>query len=151
MEIAALVVIVGLAIAVAVLLVQLRSRKGEHAARGTRPSPRRRRRAAPPADPMAAAVASHSEAIDARDVAVEELRLRAQANRVAAATHEREAAALDSHTGAFDEDVRQQAESHHEAAVQHQRTAEELEQQAPRANPNATGPVVPRTGDDSPV
>lgn len=47
-------------------------------------------------DPMAEAVQRHSQATDPRDAAEEELRLRAQANRVAADLHAREAASLES-------------------------------------------------------
>lgn len=80
-------------------------------------------------DPMAAVVASHSQAVEPHDAAVEELRLRAQANRIAAAEHEREADALTASTTA---EARLQAQAHHEAAAKHQRTADELEQQIPR-------------------
>jgi len=58
---------------------------------------RGRRGVAGPArhDPMAEAVERHSRATDPQEAAEEELRLRAQANRVAADLHAREAASLD--------------------------------------------------------
>jgi len=60
---------------------------------------------------MAEAVEHHSAATDPHEAAEEELRLRAQANRVAADLHAREAAALESQVGrngrrAHDEDRR---------------------------------------------
>ncbi|HUR85060.1 MAG TPA: hypothetical protein VMY78_06915 [Solirubrobacteraceae bacterium] len=143
MEVVAFIVIAVLLVVIAVLLVQRRGARGDAVPR-TRRSPGRRGRATPPADPMAAAVATHSEAMDARDVAVEELRLRAQANRVAAATHEREAAAL----AGSDDEARLQAESLHEAAIQHQRTAAELEALAPYADPGDTAASNPLRTDD---
>jgi hypothetical protein len=63
--------------------------------------------------------------VEPDDAAVEELRLRAQANRVAAAEHEREADAL---APSATEEARLQARAHQEAAAQHQRTADDLDQ-----------------------
>ena len=62
---------------------------------------RGRRRAAGAArhDPMAEAVERHSAATDPAEAAEEELRLRAQANRVASDLHAREAAALENEAG----------------------------------------------------
>jgi hypothetical protein len=133
MEVIAIVLAVVAVALAAFVLVQLRGRGGIGAAVRGRPSliPRR---AVTRDDAMAAAVSSHSEAIDPADVAVEELRLRAQANRVAAGAHQREAAAesgLEAHV-------------HREAALEHQRTADDLERRAaagdlrsPYADPQA--------------
>jgi hypothetical protein len=86
---------------------------------------------------MAAAVASHSEAVDPEDVVVEELRLRAQANRVAAAAHEREARA----------ESGLEADVHREAAIEHERTADELERRAADGDPRSpyADPQAPST------
>jgi hypothetical protein len=136
MELIAVVLAVLAVALAATLLVQLRGRGGSGPAVRGRPSPMRRR-GVPRDDAMAAAVASHSEAIDPADVAVEELRLRAQANRVAAAAHHREAHA----------ESGLEADVHREAAIEHERTADELERRAangdlrsPYADPQAPSP-----------
>jgi hypothetical protein len=59
----------------------------------------RRAAAAARHDPMAEAVERHSAATDPHEAAEEELRLRAQANRVASDLHAQEAAALESQVG----------------------------------------------------
>jgi hypothetical protein len=61
---------------------------------------RRRAAVAAPHDPMAEAVERHSRATDPQEAAEEELRLRAQANRVAADLHARQAASLDAEAAA---------------------------------------------------
>lgn len=50
-------------------------------------------------DPMAEAVEHHAQATDPQEAAAAELRLQAQANRVAADLHARQASTLDSHAG----------------------------------------------------
>lgn len=69
------------------------SRRGGGGLRG-----RRRTASASRHDPMAEAVERHARATDPHEAAEEELRLRAQANRVAADLHAREAASLESQT-----------------------------------------------------
>lgn len=68
---------------------------------GRRGGLRGRRRTAVAArhDPMADAVERHGAATDPHEAAEEELRLRAQANRVASDLHAQEAAALESQAG----------------------------------------------------
>ena len=78
-------------------------------------------------DPMAAAVESHSRAIDPQDVVAEELHLRAQANRVAADLHTRDAETLEREAGA-DDGARLQAAAHRESASEHEREAQRLGQ-----------------------
>jgi hypothetical protein len=136
MEVIAIVLAVLVVALAAALLVQLRGRGGIGPAVRGRPS-RMRRRSVPGHDAMAAAVASHSEAIDPADVAVEELRLRAQANRVAAAAHEREARA----------ESGLEADVHREAAIEHERTADELERRAANGDPRSpyADPQAPST------
>jgi hypothetical protein len=129
MELVVIVLAILAVALVAVALLRLRGRGGIGAVARGRPSPIRRR-GVPRDDAMAAAVASHSEAMDPDDVAVEELRLRARANRVAAAAHERDAGGLRSHVAAAGDERRLEADAHREAAVEHQRTADELERRA---------------------
>jgi hypothetical protein len=128
MELVAIVLAVLAVALAAVALLQLRGRGGIGAIARGRPSPIRR--GLPRDDVMAAAVASHSDAMDPDDVAVEELRLRAQANRVAAAAHERDAGEPGSRVAAADGESRLEADAHREAAVEHRRTADELERRA---------------------
>jgi hypothetical protein len=129
MQTAALIVVVVVIVALLVWAVsQLRKRDSVSGIAGKPPLSRRGREVAAGNDPMAPVVARHSEAVEPHDAAVEELRLRAQANRVAAAEHEREADAL---TASATAEARLQAQAHHEAAAKHQRTADELEQQIP--------------------
>jgi flagellar biosynthesis GTPase FlhF len=129
--VAVIVVVVAVVAAIAWGLLRLRTRRdGVDAIAARRPAKGRRRRLGQREDPMAAVVASHSQAVEPHDAAVEELRLRAQANRVAAAKHQREADAL---APSATEEARQQARAHQEAAAQHQRTADELEQRTPPA------------------
>lgn len=105
-----IVVLVLVVVAALAFVVFERSRSG--ASRGAGLAGRAggvrgRRRAAGAArhDPMAEAVERHSAATDPAEAAEEELRLRAQANRVAADLHAREAAALDAEArGAVGED-----------------------------------------------
>lgn len=68
---------------------------------GRRGGVRGRRRTAVAArhDPMADAIERHSAATDPREAAEAELRLQAQANRVASELHAQEAAALESQAG----------------------------------------------------
>lgn len=94
------------------------------AAGAPRPPKRNRRKVARSSDPMAAVVASHSQAVQPHDAQVQELRLRAQANRVAADKHQRQADAL---TPDASDEARMQAQAHREAAAEHQRQADELE------------------------
>ena len=124
MEVVAIVLAVAAIALAAVTFMRLHGRGG--AARAPYP----RRRGTPRDDPMAAAVAGHAEAIDPDDVAAEELRLRAQANRVAAAAHERDGGAPGSHPGAGGEERRLEADAHRDAAAEHRRMADELEQRA---------------------
>jgi hypothetical protein len=129
MQTAALIVVVVAIVALLVwALLRLRKRDGVGGIAGKPARSRRGREVATGNDPMAPVVARHSEAVEPHDAAVEELRLRAQANRVAAAEHEREADAL---TASATAEARLQAQAHHEAAAKHQRTADELEQQIP--------------------
>jgi hypothetical protein len=83
----------------------MRFRPGAHSAGGLSKGAgglRGRRRVAVAArdDPMAEAVERHRRATDPQEAAEEELRLRAQANRVAADLHAREAASLDADAAA---------------------------------------------------
>lgn len=109
-------------------LMRLRKRTAVGGIEHKRPLSSRRRGAGTSNDPMAPVVARHSQAVEPHDAEVEELRLRAQANRVAAAEHEREADALAASETA---EARLQAQAHHEAAAKHQRTADELQQRIP--------------------
>ncbi|MDQ3722407.1 MAG: hypothetical protein M3376_04930 [Actinomycetota bacterium] len=61
----------------------------------------RRTRAAARQDPMADAVERHAMATDPHEAADAELRLQAQANRVASDLHAQQASALESHAGGF--------------------------------------------------
>jgi hypothetical protein len=69
------------------------------------------------------------------DLIAEELRLRAQANRAAAAAHEREARARSG----------LEADVHREAAIEHQHTADELERRVAACDPRSryAGPRTP--------
>ena len=120
---------------------------------GLRPRPPRGRTSAPRrrsglshairarrADPMAEAVVRHSQVLDPADVAVEELRLRAQANRVVAAAHEREARG----DAAADDARRLEAEGHRNAAAGHERAADELERRAALGAPPPPPPPATR-------
>lgn len=91
-----------------------------------------RRRGRAQADPLAAAIADHSRALDPQDVAEQEARLRAQANRVAAAEHERHA-----RTGgeAADGTGHLEADAHRRAAAQHERMAASLDGGAVHGGP----------------
>ena len=97
-----ILVVVLLLVAVAALaFFFMRSRTGAHgkagfAGRGGGVRGTRRAAAAARHDPMAEAVERHSRATDPHEAAEEELRLRAQANRVASELHAQEAAALES-------------------------------------------------------
>jgi len=97
------IVLVVAAAAVAFVAGQRRGSAGSGAG-GPAKVLRPRRTRAPRNDPMAQAVVRHSRALDPDEVAVEELRLKAQANRVAAdraddagdaAQHHARAAALE--------------------------------------------------------
>jgi hypothetical protein len=79
-------VVVILAVAAAVLAFTAGQRRGATGLRSRGPARvmRPRRTRAPRNDPMAQAVVRHSRALDPDDVVVEELRLKAEANRVAA-------------------------------------------------------------------
>jgi len=95
------IVILLLIIIAALAFAWTRSRPGASGATGLSGRAggvRGRRRAAVAArhDPMAEAVERHSRATDPQEAAEEELRLRAQANRVASDLHAQEAAALES-------------------------------------------------------
>lgn len=89
-------------------------------------------------DPMADAVVRHSRALDPDEVAVEELRLRARANRVAAATHDREARG----GGTAGEEVRLEADGHRKAAAEHARAADDLERRAALGGPPPPPPTT---------
>ena len=136
MELVAIVLAVLAVALAAVALLQLRGRGGIRAVARERPAPVRRHDV-PRDDALTAAVAGHSQAMDPDDVAVEELRLRAQANRAAAAAHERDAGGLRPHAIAADDHRRLEADAHLEAAVEHQRTADELERRAERGDTRA--------------
>jgi hypothetical protein len=128
-----LILIAILAVAVmAVVLAGPRSRRQR-----ARP-PIRRRGGVRREDPMADAVLRHSEALDPGEVAVEELRLRAQANRVAAAAHERDARGA----GGAGEAGRLEAEGHRNAAAEHARAADELERRAALGEPPPPPPAT---------
>ena len=99
-----LIVVVLLLIVAALAFLVMRSRSGAHRGaglpgRGGGIRGSRRAAAAARHDPMAEAVERHSAATDPHVAAEEELRLRAQANRVAADLHAQEAAALESQVG----------------------------------------------------
>jgi hypothetical protein len=136
MELVAIVLAVLAVALAAVALLQLRGRGGIGAVARRRPSPVRRG-GLPRDDALAAAVASHSEAMDPDDVALQELRLRARANRVAAAAHERDAGGLGPHAVAADDGRHVEADAHREAAAEHHRTADELERRAERGDTRA--------------
>ena len=126
MEVVFVILVVALVAVVVWALLQLRKRDRDSALGGVRPPAVNRRRVRASDDPMAAVVASHSQAVEPQEAAVEELRLRAQANRVAAAQHEQQANSLG---GTDAEDL--QAQSHRQAAEQHQQTADELDRRTP--------------------
>ncbi len=96
----ALIVIAVIAVAA---FMYMRSRDGAPglSGRGQGPELRGRRGAARAArhDPMAEAVERHAQATDPHEAAEAELRLQAQANRVAADLHARQASTLESHAG----------------------------------------------------
>lgn len=95
------IVILLLVIIAALAFAWAKLRPGAPGAAGRAGGVRGSRRAAAAArhDPMAEAVERHSLATDPQEAAEEELRLRAQANRVAADLHAQEAAALESEAG----------------------------------------------------
>ena len=98
-----LVVVLLVALVAALAFAWMSSRRGGRGGvmPGRHGGVRGRRRAAVAArdDPMATAVERHSAATDPHEAAEEELRLRAQANRVASELHAREASALESQAG----------------------------------------------------
>ena len=99
-----LIVIALLLIVAALVFLFMRSRSGARRGaglpgRGGGIRGSRRAAAAAHHDPMAEAVERHSAATDPHVAAEEELRLRAQANRVASDLHAQEAAALESQVG----------------------------------------------------
>jgi hypothetical protein len=127
MDTVALVILVLAVVAViALAVIKLRQPPGSSGIGRTRPPTVHRRRVASSDDPMAAVVASHSQAVEPHDAAAQELALRAQANRVAAAEHQRQADAL----GATEAEGLQ-SQAHQEAAAEHQRAADELDQRRP--------------------
>ncbi len=81
-----IVLVIVLAVAAATVAFLAGQRRGGAGLRSRGPAKvlRPRRARAPRNDPMAQAVVRHSRVMDPDDVVVEELRLKAQANRVAA-------------------------------------------------------------------
>lgn len=99
-----LLVLIVLAVVAAAAFLLMRSRDGTPLRRGRREKGpalrgRRRSRAATRHDPMADAVERHAIATDPREAAEAELRLQAQANRVASDLHAQQASELESHAG----------------------------------------------------
>lgn len=98
-----LLVLIVLAVVAAAAFLYMRSRDGAPArsSRGRGPAlrGRRRTRAAARHDPMADAVERHAQATDPNEAAEAELRLQAQANRVAADLHAQQASELESQAG----------------------------------------------------
>lgn len=95
-----LLVLVVLAVVAGAAFLYMRSRDGvaAGASRGRGPAlrGRRRTRAATRHDPMADAVERHAQATDPHEAAEAELRLQAQANRVASDLHAQQASELES-------------------------------------------------------
>lgn len=126
MEILIAILVIALIAALAFVLMQRRAAVG--GARGpgqTRAVPTDRTRA-PRGDPMADAVVSHAQATDPQEVRLEEERLRAQANRVAAGLHEDNAGAMGGTIGIGADEAAMQAEAHRNAAAGHERAADDL-------------------------
>ena len=98
-----LLVLVVLAVIAAAVFLYMRSRGGAHdlSGRGQGPALRgpRRTRTAAHHDPMADAVERHAMATDPHEAAEAELRLQAQANRVASDLHAQQASTLESQAG----------------------------------------------------
>ena len=102
-----LLVVIVIAVIAAAAFMYMRSRGGASALSGRRrghgdgPALRgpRGARAAARHDPMAEAVERHAMATDPQEAAEAELRLQAQANRVAADLHTQQASSLESHAG----------------------------------------------------
>ena len=98
-----LLVLIVVAVIAAAAFMYMRSRQGGPgpSGRGQGPALRgpRRTRAAEHHDPMADAVERHAMATDPHQAAEAELRLQAQANRVASDLHAQQASALDSQAG----------------------------------------------------
>ncbi|HEV2777680.1 MAG TPA: hypothetical protein VGV90_18965 [Solirubrobacteraceae bacterium] len=96
-------VLIVLAVIAAAAFMYMRSRGGAHdlTGRGQGPALRgpRRTRAAAHHDPMAEAVERHAMATDPHEAAEAELRLQAQANRVASDLHAQQASTLESSAG----------------------------------------------------
>ena len=98
-----LLVLIVLAVVAAAAFLYMRSRDGAPGlsphSRGPALRGRRRTRAAARHDPMADAVERHAQATDPHEAAEAELRLQAQANRVASDLHAQQASALESQAG----------------------------------------------------
>lgn len=98
-----LLVLIVLAVLAAAAFLYMRSRGGAPglSTRGRGPGlrGRRRTRAATRHDPMADAVERHAQATDPHEAAEAELRLQAQANRVASDLHAQQASELESQAG----------------------------------------------------
>jgi hypothetical protein len=102
-----LLVVIVIAVIAAAAFMYMRSRDGASGLSGRRrgygdgPALRgpRGARAAARHDPMAEAVERHAMATDPQEAAEAELRLQAQANRVAADLHAQQASSLESHAG----------------------------------------------------
>lgn len=99
-----LLVLIILAVIAAAVFMLVRSRRGAHGlpGRGQQGPALRGRRGAARAtrhDPMAEAVERHARATDPHEAAEAELRLQAQANRVASDLHAQQASTLESQAG----------------------------------------------------
>ena len=98
-----LLVLIVLAVVAAAAFLFMRSRDGTPRPGRREQGPalrgRRRSRAATGHDPMAEAVERHAMATDPHEAAEAELRLQAQANRVASDLHAQQASELESHAG----------------------------------------------------
>jgi hypothetical protein len=130
MEIVIVLVVLLVLAALAFAVLTRRRAPGAGTGRFGAPRPPRvDRERVPRDDPMAEAVVAHSQAMEPHEVAAAEANLRAQANRIAAAAQERDAAALGG-----DDESRLQADGHLDAAAQHRATADELAQRADRRN-----------------
>ena len=101
MEIVLVLVVLAVIAAAAFLYMRSRNAGPGLPGRGRGPELRGRRGAARAArhDPMAEAVERHAQATDPHEAAEAELRLQAQANRVAADLHARQASSLESQAG----------------------------------------------------
>jgi hypothetical protein len=101
MEIVLVLIVIAVIAVAAFMYMRSRDDAPGLSGRGQDPELRGRRGAARAArhDPMAEAVERHAQATDPHEAAEAELRLQAQANRVAADLHAQQASTLESHAG----------------------------------------------------